>query len=241
MRNASLLKLVSILILCIFTTLVRGEDIEVLAVEYPPFTTETDIEGGLCFHYLNEFSETFLNGKQFSRVFVPPARAEALLSDNQFCMAFYPPKKNQELYSFMPLKDEKVKLGLIRGKQKNEFSWQNLSELKGKRIAVLRSNLKSPLIKSLETNNIHLEYVEQIAQGLAMLDRDHVDFVFGDNASLEHITEKNGKSAEAYQFSKTAFMEAQIGFHYKKDCAEKIFGKKLAKQLLTNNQFHKVN
>ena len=204
---------------------IQRNSIEVLAVEYPPFTSESDPTKGIAFLYLSEFAANELLSSVFEPVFVPPARAESLLSLSKYCMAFYPPRTNQDLFAFQPLSEQRVALGLIRKRKEGDFVWNSLSELSGRSVAILRSNIKSPLLIELESNGMELVYVESISQGLRMLEMGRVDYAFGDKLSLAHHGKVSGINAAALQLSSTFLLEAQIGFHYKKDCVDQIFRK----------------
>lgn len=138
----------SSLIIFLVSGLALAEPIKVLAVEYPPFTAAHEVGGGISFRYLSRFSQTELGGVPFEPVFVPPARAEALVERGDHCMSFYPPVKDNKSYGFFPLADgQTVKLGLIRKRQSGHFKWNKLSELKGGVLAVLRRSNENTLAK----------------------------------------------------------------------------------------------
>lgn len=215
-------------LLCLFlvniSSSLLAEELEVLALEYPPFTTQQDPSGGICFQYLAEHELFKGRSRKFKPVFVPPARAEALLAKATYCMAFYPPRSNHEDFAFFPLKDKSVRLGFIRKKQSEDFRWTSLDELKGKSMAILRSNIKSPFLSDLISAGLQPAYVESIAQGLRMLKAGRVDYAFGDETTLSFHERSIGLDVQNYQFSETSLLEVPIGFYYRLSCKQQIFG-----------------
>lgn len=229
----------SVLILCLscvfglpFSVSAFGDSIKVLATEYPPFTTNHAPDNGICFRYLNMFLQKELGGVEFEAIFVPPARAQMLVDGGAHCISFYPPSKVDKDYGFFPLGDgERVKLGLIRKRQSGAFEWDNLSELSGSSVAMLRRTDDSRMRESFIENGVSVVSVETVLQGVRMLEKGRVDYAFGDDLSLSYFSAHEGRSFEHLQFSVSYLQEVQIGFFYRKDCIERIFGKESTRLL----------
>lgn len=214
------------LIVIVPPALAQIDTLEVMAVEYPPFTSEYAEQGGLSFQRLNLYSaENLPASRVFKPVFVPPARAEQLLKSRQFCLSFFPPQEEVRDYEFFALDQETIRIGLIRKRQAGLFQWLTLAELSGQKMAILRSNMSSALQESFEQAGIERVFVETVEQGLRMLRLDYVDLVFGDNTSLDELSGRVAINANDYQFSETSLFETSIGFFYRKDCKSKIFGR----------------
>ena len=220
------LRALMIFVLFSLVVTLRAQAIEVLAIEYPPFTTEKDPTGGISFIRLNSYADTLTPRRVFTPVFVPPARAEHLFTKGHYCLAFFPPRSNQDQFDFFPLSEQKVHLGLIRKRQDDTFAWQHFSDLNNKSVAMLRSTVKSPLLLELEGGGVSLVHVDSILQGLRMLISGNVDYAFGDAISLDYHHRHSGIDANKLQLSSSALLEAQIGFHYKKSCYRLLFGEK---------------
>lgn len=57
-----------------------------------------------------------------------------------------------------------------------------------------------------------------------MLEKDRVNFAFGDSSSLEYYATQEGRSFEHLQLSSSYLQEVEVGFYYRIDCTDKIFG-----------------
>lgn len=223
-----MIRSLSILLTCLYallsTQLAFSSDlIKVLAVEYPPFTTSKDSDGGLVFRYLTTHPKFPGKEKRFLPVFVPPARANLFLKEGRFCVSFYPPESGSEAFLFFPLRADNVRLGLIRKRQTGDFAWQSLSELAGKTVAVLRNDPESLFLKQFTEAGLKLFFVDEIAQGIGMVRANRVDFAFGDDAALSYLKKEVGADIHDLQFSSSVLMEAPIGFYYRKTCEDRLF------------------
>lgn len=229
----------SVLIWCIrcffalpFSISAFGDSIKVLATEYPPYTTSHASDSGIFFRYLDMFAQKELDGVEFEAVFVPPARAQILVEGANHCMSFYPPLKGNKDYGFFPLGNgERVKLGLIRKRQSGAFTWDDLSELKGSNVAMLRRTDESRMRENFIKSGVSVVSVETVLQGVRMLEKGRVDYAFGDNSSLSYFSAYEERSFEHLQFSTSYLQDVHIGFFYRKDCIERIFGKESARLL----------
>jgi len=200
------------------------QSIDVIAIEYPPFTSNYINGYGINFNLLEKFA-TYNFKTTFQPLFVPPARAQKLMQTDDWCLSFYPPKPNDKYAKFQPLSEEVVKLGLYRLKNHMPFEWQSLSELKGKSVALLRPSKQGPIHRQLINAQMKLIFVETVEQGLSMLLHGRVDYAFGDNTAIKQtVIGKENKSK--LQFSKSTLLEAQVGFFYNTRCEHKLFTQK---------------
>jgi polar amino acid transport system substrate-binding protein len=218
----------SILLLIFFVSIkVSAEDksdtpqrIEVLGIEYPPFITEAEEHGGICYVLLRDYlSNLGLDYKVIPK-FVPPARAEVLLNNGRYCLSFYPPRESREKFGFQSLGSGKVALGLIRMRQEAPFEWASLSELEGATVGVLRSSKASPLVQELQAAGAEIVYFDSMLQGIKQLKAGRTDYTFGDQASLDYHVDQAGMNGGDFQMSDTALFEAEIGFFYRKECKD---------------------
>lgn len=185
-----------------------SKSFEVIAIEYPPYTSENEANNGLSFEALNQYFKQ--QAIHFSPLFLPPARAALYLKNDRWCLSFYPPLE-QNKYPVIELDDYTIKLGLIRKTQLTPFSWQSLVELSGRKVAMLRSNEKrSDLITQFMNANITLINVESVSQGLQLLEKERVDYVFSDLDGGQYIMKQLGFHLSDYQFSQTLLLETNI-------------------------------
>ena len=194
--------------------------IEVLGIEYPPFFTEAEEHGGICYVLLRDYlSNLGLDYKVIPK-FVPPARAEVLLNNGRYCLSFYPPRENREKFGFQTLGSGKVALGLIRMRQEAPFEWASLSQFGGSTVGVLRSNKASPLVQELRDAGAEIVYFDSMLQGIKQLKAGRTDYTFGDQASLDYHVNQAGMNGSDFQMSDTVLFEAEIGFFFRKECKE---------------------
>lgn len=198
--------------------------VDVIAIDYPPYTTASLSDNGIAFSLLNKYAQSnFLVA--VSPLFLPPARALRLIKEGNWCVSFYPPDKENDLSRFVPLSENIVQMGFYRLKKKEDFYWGSLKELSGKTVALLRANKVGEMHQSFINSGLVLVYVESIAQGLQMVLKGRVDYAFGDNLALLGNNLIKNQRAQL-QFSLSTVYEAQVGFFYNTQCEERLFGLK---------------
>ena len=211
-------RIASVFFYLLLSSSLRAETIEVLAIDYPPFTAKVESEKGPLFSILKDFVDERLPGNDIKAVFVPPARAALLLSKGQYCMSFYPPQDRSNQFKFIQLSKEKVKLGLIRLREEEPFTWKTLSDLKGQSLAILRPHKGGQVLKDIVGAGLRPIYVESISQGLLMLSKKRVNYAFGDNKTLTRLSKELKLDKELFQFSTSTLHEAPVGIHVRKSC-----------------------
>lgn len=187
---------------------VASQNVDVIAIEYPPYTSQTEPHYGLSFYALTQhFKQQKIT---FTPLFLPPARAAYHLKSTKWCLSFYPPLE-QNTYPEIVLNEHVVKLGLYRKAKATPFTWESLNELSGKKIAMLRSNNRlSELMNQFINANIEQIFVESVAQGLMLLDKDRVDYAFSDLAGGNYNIKQLGLNHNDFQFSSSYLLETKI-------------------------------
>lgn len=215
----------SLLIFCLFiptVSAIQKEQVKLITVEYPPYISEHVDGYGDVFKLISEYAAENLI-VDISPNFLPPARAQKMIEDGNWCLSTYSIRLKGTDAKFITLSDETVTLTLIRLTQSEKFQWTELSELKGKRVAMLRSYTKGLLQTNFTEAGLDIVSVGTIEQGLSMLLLNRVDLVFGDQKIITNS--KFGQENKAkLQISETSLHEAKIGFFYNIDCEKKIFG-----------------
>lgn len=199
------------------------ERIDILAVEYPPFTSKHAPGKGISFKKFQAHVGSTFNQHTYVPVFVPPGRAEKLLANGLYCLSFFPPRSHLEEYKFYALKEPDIELVLVKQAANTPFEWDELSELSGNSVAVLRTEGKGLRHQTMIKSGLKPILVESVKQGLMMLKADRVDFVFGARSTLELVIKENQFDSRLYQISTSYLSRVALGFYYRVGCEEKIF------------------
>lgn len=193
------------------------EQHQVIAVEYPPFTSSTDELGGLAFKYLAQWQSKHFITAPLTPLFLPPARAQLAVKSDSWCWSFYPPVDDLHQVRFIQLSQFNVKLGFYRIKQIKPFTYESLSELKGARVAVLRAASVGELHSNLLNAGLLLQYVETVEQGLNLLLHKRVDLAYGDNLSINDMP-FSAEQRKLLQFNHTPLSETPVGVYFNSQC-----------------------
>ena len=192
----------------IFPIPLLGKD--VLAVEYPPFTTINKNNYGLSFELLAEaFPE-----QKFTPEFLPPKRALKRISNGDWCLSFYP-ATHISTFEIIQLSVNKVKIGLIKKRDIGDFTWESLEEMSGASVALLRSSSISVFVEQFTNANLKIIYVESIKQGMELVKKQRVKFSIFDNYNYESLSKSD---KEHLQFSDTYLIEIPIVLFVNPDC-----------------------
>ncbi|MBT1064588.1 transporter substrate-binding domain-containing protein [Bowmanella sp. Y26] len=190
------------------------QSIEVLAVEYPPFTTITHPQGGLAFELL----ESAIPQRQWKPLFVPPKRAYASIDSGHWCASFYPANKTSDYFT-VELSQQPIKIRLVRLSQTSSFGWTQLSELAGKSLALLRTGESSEFVQQFEDAEIPIVYVESVQAGLQMVLLNRVYMAMLDDISFAGL-ERDNKAK--LQMSENTLLETPITLFVNKACLDDL-------------------
>ena len=183
---------------------------EVIAIEYPPFTTSKTIEGGLAFHILQQ---AFPDDK-FRPHIVPPKRAYHMIQHGQWCLSFYPSGEGVASHKII-LSEQNIVIGLIRRQQAKPFKWQTLDELSGSRIAILRSGDSSPFSSRFNQAGLSITYTESIQQSVDLVLRQRVDMAMYDDYNFARL---NTAVRDQLQFSETSLLQTPVTLFTNPSC-----------------------
>jgi polar amino acid transport system substrate-binding protein len=188
--------------------------IEVISIEYPPFTTVERDDDGLAFTLLR--NSKIGSSLTWIPVFLPPGRANRVINADQWCASFYPPSSTLNFSSYV-LDENLISISLIRKREPTEFTWTMLEELKPYLIGLLRTNHNSQFVKSFTDAGIKIFYMESVETGIKMVLSDRVDYAMIDNITFDSL---DSETKRQLQFSNTHLLETQITLYINNKCAE---------------------
>lgn len=191
--------------------------IDVLAIEYPPYTSELIRGGGLAFQKLSQSLSNTSPGPSgwvINARFVPPARANYLISTGDWAASFYPPLQPNDDYYWFQLDRGIVELGLFRRKNDNAEPgvWPALDLLEGRVATGRQADLKGAgIVSSLTASKLQIFQVDSLTQGFQMLAKGRVDYVFAEKKAGYFIAAQLGIEKESLEFIDKPLTETRIG------------------------------
>ncbi|WP_088329914.1 hypothetical protein [Lacimicrobium sp. SS2-24] len=207
-----------------------NNSVDILAVEYPPFTSNEMPTNGIGFELLRQrLANTSIDWSPF---IVPPARAQGMIASGNWCVSFYPPKQGVMGNDYYPLGDN-VDIALIRVQQDDPFRL-NRETLTGKTVAVLRPSKEGQIHERLSDYDLQLIFVETVEQGFRMMIRERVDFVLADTTSAG-LFEASHDSIQL-QPADTPLMTMQVGVYLNHQCGAYALLDKALKAQRDNHQ-----
>jgi len=186
--------------------------IDVIAVEYPPFTSAQMSTNGLSFEVLN-IAASHLN-YTWKPVFYPPKRALKMIREGNWCASFYPATQSKD-HHLVNLHEEKFSISLIRKKRNTEFKWKHLSEFKGQSVALLRTSKDSDFAKQFIEAGIAMIFVETVDASLKMVEHGRVDFAMYDSFSFTLL---DSTESSELQFAATSLIDMPVRMFINKKC-----------------------
>lgn len=195
---------------CSWPLFAAPERLDVLAVEYPPFTTSKIADGGLAFQILRQaFPE-----HHFKPEFVPPKRAYTMMQHGDWCLSFYPSPEGISSEKIV-LSEHQIVIGIIRLKQGTALKWQQLSELSGLRVALLRSGDDSPFTTQFHQAGLQITYTETTQQSLDLLLRNRVDLAMYDDYNFHKLPVE---TQQQLQFSENHLVKTPVTLFTNPSC-----------------------
>ena len=200
-----------------------AQPVPVIAIEYPPYTSELVDGFGISFAALKARLEPL--SLSFSPQFLPPPRAGKQILNGQWCLSFYPPTELKGSYKQVVLDKKPIILSFYRRYEEALFEWQSLHELAGKRVALLRTYSKAGIYRELKAAGLVIQEVNDLGQGFSLLAKKRVDFVFADDLGGDYILKQLALPKHDFQFAQTALSETYLHVWANLECAA---AKKLA-------------
>jgi polar amino acid transport system substrate-binding protein len=188
--------------------------VDVLAVEYPPFTSHRDPHGGLALQILRSaYPQT-----TFKPVFLPPKRAYTQIKSGNWCLSFYPAPQGVVAESIVLSKNQLV-IGLVRLQQPTPFRWTLLSELHGQTVAMLRTGEDSAFSQQFSSGGLQVVYAETVRQALALVLRGRADLAMFDSFNFARL---EPAEKARLQFSENHLVQTPIRLFSNPHCTEQL-------------------
>jgi len=187
------LKFTALTVLLSVNFIAYANNISVLAVEYPPFTTANEESGGAAFVLLRQ--RTAHTNINWLPEIVPPARAYQRIAQSEWCASFYP-AFGEDNYTRLALSTEPIDIGLVREASEDPFSWPSLDELQGKSIALLRTGSESEFVQQFTEAGMELIFVENIDAATKMVLLGRSDFAMMDSVTFANLDEQSAKQLQ---------------------------------------------
>lgn len=212
-------KLLFLLMLVMAFNVIAFENIktiDVIAIEYPPFTTLEQPDRGVAFELLNTIKHNTKQDTklQWNPIFLPPKRAYKTIESGNWCASFYP-IYGQSQFTQYQLNKEPISIGLVRLSKVKSFAWSSLDELSGMSVALLRTGTNSDFVNKFKEAGLEVAYVETVQAAIQMVLLDRVDTAIIDNISYTHLEYDNRKKL---QLSETSLIETKISIYINNSC-----------------------
>lgn len=208
--------------------------IDIIAIEYPPYTSPHLPEGGIAFKTLTDALKQLPGGGESLHIqpkFLPPGRASFYVSRGQWSASFYPPKQPEPGYVWLQLDNRLVELGLFRLRYtadpaSNAINWPELTNTKGKVAIGRQANPEKRGLQSvLKDSQLELVQVDNLEQGFQLLAKGRVDYVFSEKVVGFYIAQGLGSDERVLEFSQKPVYTTHIGLwvNRKRTAGEQLF------------------
>jgi polar amino acid transport system substrate-binding protein len=192
--------------------------LDVIAVEYPPYTTPDRADDGLVFQRLRSWLASRNLPIKINARFLPPARAQHAVNSSDWCMALYPPSKNTP-HLFRKISRTNIVMGFVRRKTSEPFSWDGPTYFKGSRIALLRTlSLSDPWIPYQEAG-AKFVFVEAMEQAMIMVLKGRADYAVADSGGLEAFN-RSAPADHQLELSSKPVQEFAVGVYLSARCRD---------------------
>lgn len=198
----------------------RTKMLAVIAIEYPPFTTETQADKGSSFRALQKYLHSKQLEFELQPLFLPPARAQSEILAGHWCLSFYPPPDIvREESHFVLLSDSYVHWEYFVVVKKPHSSGRIYPNWQGGKLLCFVQNKMEAFLQQFTNAGLTVEFVSDISTGLKMLSKGRVDYAFGDSDALSVLSLPKDVRNDL-QFSSTHLMEVPEGVFVNSTCPE---------------------
>ena len=181
---------------------IRNAPLDVVAMEYPPYTSAHMPGQGLTFIALRKQLQH--SGWRINPVFLPPARAvRQLFNDRDWLLSIYAPDRQTSDVDVIPLPGARFAYSLFRRRAASDFRWQSLKDLSGHSLTMTRALNDSDEVRRYRQAGLTVLFVDNIRQGLQMLLSGRTDFLLTTRETGHYYLQQLGVDADQVQFADT--------------------------------------
>lgn len=179
-----------------------GRPINVVAIEYPPYTTSNHPDRGLSFEVLRQSLAT--SDFVIEEIFLPPARAAIYTqSDQGWLLSLFPPPAKSPHVQKIVYQRARIPYSLFRRHQTQPFRWDNLNELAGGSVALTRTPNNNQSLVKYRAAGLTPVFINTLDQGIQMLLESHVDYVLTTQDTGLYYAKKLDIDPQKLQFAET--------------------------------------
>ena len=186
-----------------------AKTVDVLAVEYPPFTSSESKANGIAFELLEKVLGQ--KGIKWRATYAPPARVASIIEKGDWCASFYPIIDEFDSVRVV-LSKSKVTIGLVRKKEDSVFKWEALESLAGSSVALLRTRNNSSFSQQFFDAGLEVLFVENTEIGIKYVEKGFADYAMSDNLSFAQLNK------ESLEFSRTSIFTTPITLFVNPEC-----------------------
>lgn len=193
----------------------RAKTVDVIAIEYPPFTSSETEGNGVAFELLEKVLGE--EGIVWRAAYAPPARAASIIAKGDWCASFYPVAEELDSISVV-LSNSEVTIGLVRKKGlthekvNSPFKWKTLASLAGSSVALLRTRQNSSFVQQFFDAGIEVRFVESKEIGIKYVEEGFVDYAISDNISFSQLNKEN------LEFSQSSILTTPVTLFMNPGC-----------------------
>ncbi|MCL1142866.1 hypothetical protein [Shewanella gaetbuli] len=197
-------------------TMASEQPVQVIAFEYPPYISQQSESNNYILSTLYRvFAESTSIDIQAN--FLSAARAHKTVESERWCLSLYPPIIPTTSHILIPLQEEFIELKLFRLTQPDAFMGK---QLKGKTIAQLRMQTPEGVIKEFTAEGATFFQMETIPQGVQLLFKQRVDYLYGDAKAIEFAADNLGYDISQLQASALTYRRFPVGVWVNQQCPQ---------------------
>lgn len=185
--------------------------LDVLATEYPPYTSDYLPGSGSAFralrYLLSQLDSDHTEPLVLVPHFVPPGRANLWVESGRWAVSFYPPMTPNPAFRYVAMEGQPIELGLFRRAEKSQAvpeaaGFPAVEQLGGK-VAVGRQQLEKKIGSRLLSRSpqLVLQETDSLSQSFELLSYGRVDYVFAEKVAGFYTAQRLRSGGIEVEFS----------------------------------------
>ena len=191
--------------------------LEIQTIEYPPFMMRKNIVDSVITPIYDDVFDK--SGFNYRLLFNPLPRVNLIVKEGHWCSTNIAPVTQMDNIVSITLPFAPLELRLYRLAKNSRFYWKELNELKGKKLAILRSrNVKSVMVYSKA--GIELIKTNNIKQSFSLLLLGRVDYILTNELTSRYIVNELAKTYDQIQKSENVLITIQPKLWFNLNCGQ---------------------